>query len=85
MSTDYIEWDGTQERLLELSRWWKDRASTSSVFSLNTISIDPEDGLIFGDWQANLYPVEVGSRIYYRGQGIFELTDSDENRKSGTT
>ncbi len=40
--------------------------------------------LTFGDWQGNLFEVEFGDRIYYRGEGIFELTDNKGNVKSGS-
>ena len=38
--------------------------------------------IIFGDWQGNQFPVEIGDRLHYRGLGIFELTDSENNVKS---
>lgn len=38
--------------------------------------------LTFGDWQGNLFEVEIGDFITYRGEGIYELFDKDGNRKS---
>lgn len=60
----------------------------SEYVSLNTLQSTTTSGvwpssvvLTFGDWQGNLEPMEVGDRIYYIGEGIFELRDSQGNRK----